>query len=66
MGKRKLLTSIDCGRIFELHKQDLSQSVIASEIGTSKTVIANFLKDPDALERRKSYWPALENFTSVA
>ena len=37
-----------CERILELHKLNLSQRVIASEIGRSKTVIANFQTDPKA------------------
>ena len=47
------MTDIERGRILELNKQNLSQRVIASEIGRSKAVIANFLKDPDAYGTRK-------------
>ena len=47
MGKGKTLTGIKRGRILELHKQNLSRRVIASEICRSKVVIVNFLKDPD-------------------
>ena len=53
MGKSKTSTGIDGVRILELHKQNLSQHVIASEIYRSKTVIANFLNDPDACGTKK-------------
>ena len=36
----------------ELYRQSLSQRAIADKIGRSKTVIANFLKDPE------TYWTA--------
>ena len=49
----KTLTVIERGRILELHKQNLSQRVIASEIRRSKTVVVNFLKDPDAYGTKK-------------
>ena len=48
MGKGKTLTGIERGRILSVLKENLSQSVIAIEIGRSKTVIANFLKCSDA------------------
>ena len=53
MGKRKTLTDIERGRISEFHKQNLAQRVIAGEIGGSKKVIANFLKDSDAYGAKK-------------
>ena len=48
MGKGRTLTGIARGRILKLYKQILSQRVIASKIGRSKVVFANFLEDPDA------------------
>ena len=53
MGKGKTVTGIECGWILELHRPNLSQCVIASEIGRSKTVIANFIKDPGAYGTKK-------------
>ena len=47
------LTGIERGRILELRKQNLPQRVIAGEICRNKTVIANFLKDPDEYETIK-------------
>uniref|UniRef100_A0A3Q1AYA6 Transposase Tc1-like domain-containing protein n=1 Tax=Amphiprion ocellaris TaxID=80972 RepID=A0A3Q1AYA6_AMPOC len=38
----------------ELHKQGLSQRAIAAEVGCSKTVILNFLKDPEHYGTKKS------------
>ena len=52
----KTLTGIERGRIVELYKQYLSQRVIASEIGRSKTVIAYFMKDSYAYGTKKTYW----------
>ena len=43
----------ECGRIVELHKQGLSQSAIAAEVGWGK-VILNFLKDPEGYGTKKS------------
>ena len=42
------MTGIERGSILDLHKQNFSQRVISCEIGRSKTVIVNFLKDLDA------------------
>ena len=53
MSKVKTLTGIERKRILELLKQNLSLRVIVSSIGRDKTVIANFLKDPDAYGTRK-------------
>ena len=53
MGKGKTLTGIERGCILELHKQNVSQRVIANEINRSKTVSANFLKAPDAYRTKK-------------
>ena len=47
MSKGETLTGIERGRIAELN------NLIASEIGRSKIVIANFLKYPDAYGRLK-------------
>uniref|UniRef100_A0A671UCR8 Transposase IS30-like HTH domain-containing protein n=1 Tax=Sparus aurata TaxID=8175 RepID=A0A671UCR8_SPAAU len=40
-------------RIVELHKQGLSQRTIAAKVGRSKTVILNFLKDPEGYGTKK-------------
>ena len=48
MSKGKTLTGIERGRMLEIHNTNLSPCVIESEICRSKTVIASFLKDPDA------------------
>ena len=47
MGECKTMTGIERRRILEMHKQNLFQPVIVSEIGRSKRVIANFMKDSD-------------------
>uniref|UniRef100_A0A3P8S1N2 Transposase IS30-like HTH domain-containing protein n=1 Tax=Amphiprion percula TaxID=161767 RepID=A0A3P8S1N2_AMPPE len=54
MAKAKKLSLLERGRIVELHKQGLSQRVIAAEVGRSKTVILNFLKDPEHYGTKKS------------
>ena len=52
MGKAKKLSLVERGRIFELHKHGLSQRPIAAKVGRSKTVILNFLKDPEGYETK--------------
>lgn len=54
MAKGTKLTDFERGRIIELRKQGLSQRAIAAEVGRSKTVILNFLKDPESYGRKKS------------
>uniref|UniRef100_A0A3P8S9U1 Transposase IS30-like HTH domain-containing protein n=1 Tax=Amphiprion percula TaxID=161767 RepID=A0A3P8S9U1_AMPPE len=54
MAKAKKLSLLERGRIVELHKQGLSQHAIAAEVGRSKTVILNFLKDPEHYGTKKS------------
>ena len=54
MAKAKKLSLLERGRIVELHKQGLSQRAIAAEVGRSKTVILNFLKDPEHYGTKKS------------
>ena len=55
MVRGKTLTGIERGKIVELHIQNLSQRVIASEIIRSKALV-NFLKDPDAHGTIKTYF----------
>ena len=47
MGKGKIMTGIERWRMLKLHRQNVSQSVIASEIGRSKTVTTNYSEDAD-------------------
>ena len=54
MGKATRLTDIERGKILKLRGQNFSQRAIAYEIGRSKTVVANFLKDPDIYGSKKS------------
>uniref|UniRef100_A0A673CM01 Transposase IS30-like HTH domain-containing protein n=1 Tax=Sphaeramia orbicularis TaxID=375764 RepID=A0A673CM01_9TELE len=54
MAKAKKLSLLERGRIVELHKQGLSQHAIAAEVGCSKTVILNFLTDPENYGTKKS------------
>ncbi|XP_054642105.1 zinc finger and SCAN domain-containing protein 2-like [Dunckerocampus dactyliophorus] len=54
MAKAKKLSLFERSRIVELHKQGLSQRAIAAEVGRSKTVIQNFLKDPEHYGTKKS------------
>uniref|UniRef100_A0AAQ5XD73 Transposase IS30-like HTH domain-containing protein n=1 Tax=Amphiprion ocellaris TaxID=80972 RepID=A0AAQ5XD73_AMPOC len=54
MAKAKKLSLLERGQIVELHKQGLSQCAIAAEVGRSKTVILNFLKDPEHYGTKKS------------
>lgn len=49
----KKLKFFDRSRIVELHEQGLSQRAIAVEVGCSKTVVLNFLKDPEDYRRKK-------------
>uniref|UniRef100_A0A3P8TEG4 Transposase Tc1-like domain-containing protein n=1 Tax=Amphiprion percula TaxID=161767 RepID=A0A3P8TEG4_AMPPE len=51
---KMFLSLLERGRIVELHKQGLSQRAIAAEVGRSKTVILNFLKDPEHYGTKKS------------
>lgn len=48
------LSQFERGRIVELQKQGLSQRAIAAEVGRSKTVVYNFLKDPESYGKAKS------------
>lgn len=58
MGNGKTLAGIERGWIIELHKQNLSQRVIAIEIGRSKTEIENFLKYHNPYGTKKhAGWP---------
>ena len=54
MPKASKLSEFERGRIVELHKQGLSQRAIATEVNRSKTVICNFLNDPESYETAKS------------
>uniref|UniRef100_A0A672YZS2 Transposase IS30-like HTH domain-containing protein n=1 Tax=Sphaeramia orbicularis TaxID=375764 RepID=A0A672YZS2_9TELE len=54
MAKAKKLSLLERGRIVKLHKQGLSQRAIAAEVGGSKTVILNFLTDPEHYGTKKS------------
>lgn len=54
MAKAKKLSLFERGRVVELHKQGLSQRAIAAEVGRSKTVIWNFLNDPEGYGTKKS------------
>ena len=47
MAKAKNLSLFKRGRIVELHQQGLSQRAIADQVGRSKTIILNSLKDPE-------------------
>ena len=47
------MTSIEHWRILELLRQNLSQRVITNEIVGRKTLVAKFLKDPDAYGTKK-------------
>ena len=58
IGKGKTLTGIERGKILELHKQNMAQCVIISEIIRSKTVISNYSEDYDAHATKKIYWAA--------
>ena len=54
MPKASKLSELERGRIVELHKQGLSHRAIAAEVHRSKTVIWNFLKDPESYGTAKS------------
>ena len=54
MPRASKLSEFERGRIVELHKQGLSQRAIADTITRSKTVICNFLKDPESYGTAKS------------
>ena len=54
MAISKILSTYKQGRIVELQRRGLSQRAIANEIGRSRTVIANFIKNPDAYASKKS------------
>uniref|UniRef100_A0A3Q3W0R5 Transposase Tc1-like domain-containing protein n=1 Tax=Mola mola TaxID=94237 RepID=A0A3Q3W0R5_MOLML len=51
MAKAKRLCVFESGRIVELHMQGLSQRAL---VGRSRTVILNFLKDPEGYGTEKS------------
>lgn len=48
------ISLFECGQIFELHKQGLSQRAVAAEVGHSKTVIFSFLNVPEGYRTTKS------------
>ena len=54
MPQGSKLSDFEHGRICELHKQGLSQRVIAAEIHGSKTAIFDFLNDPEGYGKVKS------------
>ena len=53
MAKGKILTKFEQGRIVDFQRCGLSQRAVANEIGRSKTVIANFIKNPDVYAFQK-------------
>uniref|UniRef100_A0AAZ1XMN7 Tc3 transposase DNA binding domain-containing protein n=1 Tax=Oreochromis aureus TaxID=47969 RepID=A0AAZ1XMN7_OREAU len=54
MAKAKKHSLFEHDWVVELHKQGLSQCTIAAEVGCSKTVIWNFLNDPEGYGTKKS------------
>ena len=54
MPQESKLAEFERGRICELHKKGFSQSAIAAEINRNKTVIFNFLNDPEGYGKAKS------------
>ena len=64
MAKAKKLSLFERGRVAELHKQGLSQRAITAEVGSSKTVIWNFLNDPEGYGTSQVEDPN-KNFTST-
>lgn len=54
MAKAKKLSLFECGQIVELQKQGHLQWAIPAEVGRSKTVSLNFLKDPEGYGTKKS------------
>jgi len=54
MPRAAKLSQLERGRIVELQKQGLPQRAIAAEVGRSKTVVYNFLRDPDIYGKSKS------------
>ena len=54
MAKGKPLSEFERGRIFELNRGGLSHRSIANEVNRSKTVITNFLRNPDQYGHKKS------------
>lgn len=54
MAKEKPLSEFERGRIFELNRGGLSHRSIANEVNRSKTVITNFLRNPDQYGHKKS------------
>ena len=48
MPKSKKLTEFEQGRAIELYRRKFSHRQIAFELGRSKTVIGNFLRNPDS------------------
>ncbi len=53
MAKAKWFSVFERGRIVEPHKQGCAQHSFAAEVGRSKTVILNFLKDPESYGTKK-------------
>ena len=53
MPRGKTLNDFEQGRIIELYRQRYSQREIANEVNRSKTVVCNFLKNPDAYKKSK-------------
>lgn len=47
MAKAKGLSVFECDKIYDLHKQGLSQCAIIAKAGHTKADILNFLKDPE-------------------
>ncbi len=56
MAKAKRISVFERGRMVELHKQERAQHAIAAEVGRSKKVILNFVKDPESYETKKFKW----------
>ena len=54
MPKASKLSEFERARIVELHKQGLLHRAIAAEVHHSRTVICNFLKDPESYRTAKS------------
>ena len=48
MPKSTPLSEFEQGRALELFRRNFSQRQIAFEIGRSKTVVGNFLRNPDS------------------
>lgn len=53
MPKGTKLSAVEQGQVRVLKQQNLSLRAIAKAVGRSKTVVGNFLKDPDAYAAKK-------------